>query len=491
MDDFSPQVKPGGRRGSKLEPVQATIDRLACGGRKRRPSSDTRPSRYSTGSSRNAATTAATDNRQAYVRKRKAELKGAKDEFLGLEWAPGEQVDFGVCDFRGAGRHARCTTWWSPSRSQRVAGAMLLGRDVGMRLRGPEGRVRVLRGVPTRLRCLTTPRASAEGSARLSAPPTRSTRFAALRVRLLLLQPQLRPRRAPWRMPSGPSIYNPVRPRSPHRQPARLQQKRIARQVPGSRRQGPLPQRRGPGGGWFRRRTAQPWPTCRRSPSASRRWSRPRPTVRRRVPRQRTPLPARADHGEEGDRRAGRIPGSLLRRRGRRSPPSTEHTRMRPPRPATHVAAGAPLQEAGRMAEQRRQGDLAEIAGQVDGFHGQGRQGTMLRMLRDVSADAQTTRRGSGAMAALGADGVPSRWRRIGCRMRRRTARVHRIRRQPRPPGCTTPSSQRRLPWTSSRWTGGQIEAGSPRWPGPCTSPSRRSRRFPGMPGASWWLHAS
>ena len=41
---------------------------------------------------------------QTYVKKRKAELKGAKDEFLYLEWAPGEaQVDFGVCDFRVLG----------------------------------------------------------------------------------------------------------------------------------------------------------------------------------------------------------------------------------------------------------------------------------------------------------------------------------------------------------------------------------------------------
>lgn len=104
MDDFSPQVKPRKRRGSKLDPFKATIDRWLAEDRKRRPKQRHTAQRVFDRLVAECGYDGSYTIVQAYVKKRKAELKGAKDEFLNLEWAPGEgQVDFGVCDFRVLG----------------------------------------------------------------------------------------------------------------------------------------------------------------------------------------------------------------------------------------------------------------------------------------------------------------------------------------------------------------------------------------------------
>lgn len=104
MDDFSPQVKPRKRRGSKLDPFKATIDRWFAEDRKRRPKRRHTAQRVFDRLVAECGYDGSYTIVQAYVKKRKAELKGAKDEFLNLEWAPGEgQVDFGVCDFRVLG----------------------------------------------------------------------------------------------------------------------------------------------------------------------------------------------------------------------------------------------------------------------------------------------------------------------------------------------------------------------------------------------------
>ena len=227
--------------------------------------------------------------------------------------------------------------------------------------------------------CLTTPRASAEGSARLSLRRHVHALRRPLRVRLLLLAtPTPATRRAPWRMPSGPSgaaCFVPVPridslPRLQQADPRRRCLDRAGKDhyLKGEpKRQlfmedcvamADLP--------------AKPFARVAKIITAQDR------QVRRRVPRHQTPLPARGrTRRGEGDRRTGRIPGSLLRRRGhadRRLRPSIRGCAHQGQRP--HVAAGRSfLREAGRMAERRRQGDLAEISGQVDGFHGQGRQG--------------------------------------------------------------------------------------------------------------------
>ncbi len=104
MDDFSPRVKPRKRRGSKLDPFKATIDRWLAEDRKRRPKQRHTAQRVFDRLVAECGYDGSYTIVQAYVKKRKAELKGAKDEFLNLEWAPGEgQVDFGVCDFRVLG----------------------------------------------------------------------------------------------------------------------------------------------------------------------------------------------------------------------------------------------------------------------------------------------------------------------------------------------------------------------------------------------------
>ena len=104
MDGFSPPVKPRKRRGSKLDPFKATIDRWLAEDRKRRPKQRHTAQRVFDRLVAECGYDGSYTIVQAYVKKRKAELKGAKDEFLNLEWAPGEgQVDFGVCDFRVLG----------------------------------------------------------------------------------------------------------------------------------------------------------------------------------------------------------------------------------------------------------------------------------------------------------------------------------------------------------------------------------------------------
>ena len=104
MDDFSPRVRPRKRRGSKLDPFKPTIDRWLSDDRKRRPKQRHTARRVFDRLVAECGYDGSYTIVQTYVKKRKAELKGAKDEFLNLEWAPGEaQVDFGVCDFRVLG----------------------------------------------------------------------------------------------------------------------------------------------------------------------------------------------------------------------------------------------------------------------------------------------------------------------------------------------------------------------------------------------------
>ena len=97
MDDFSPRVRPRKRRGSKLDPFKPTIDRWLSDDRKRRPKQRHTARRVFDRLVAECGYDGSYTIVQTYVKKRKAELKGAKDEFLNLEWAPGEaQVDFGV-----------------------------------------------------------------------------------------------------------------------------------------------------------------------------------------------------------------------------------------------------------------------------------------------------------------------------------------------------------------------------------------------------------
>lgn len=104
MDDFSPQLKIRKRRASKLDPFKPIVDAWLMEDRKRRPKQRHTAKRVFDRLVAECGYDGGYTTVQQYVRERKAELKSAKDEFLNLEWAPGEvQVDFGVCDFRVLG----------------------------------------------------------------------------------------------------------------------------------------------------------------------------------------------------------------------------------------------------------------------------------------------------------------------------------------------------------------------------------------------------
>ena len=139
----------------------------------------TRPSGYSTGSSRNAATTAATTIVRPTSKKPRKPSSGAKGKFLNLEWAPAVAGRLRRVRLQVLGVMRDALPGGHLPVLQRVAGAMLLGRDVQVRLRGPEGRVPSSAGACPPGWCLTTPRASAEGRPGCQRRRHVFTRFAA------------------------------------------------------------------------------------------------------------------------------------------------------------------------------------------------------------------------------------------------------------------------------------------------------------------------
>ena len=101
MDDFSPSLKAGRKRASKLDPYKPVIDSWLLQDRKRRAKQRHTARRVYDRLVAECGFDGGYTIVQQYVKARKSELKRAKDEFLHLEWAPAEaQVDFGVCDFR-------------------------------------------------------------------------------------------------------------------------------------------------------------------------------------------------------------------------------------------------------------------------------------------------------------------------------------------------------------------------------------------------------
>lgn len=101
MDDFSPSLKAGRKRASKLDPYKPVIDSWLLQDRKRRAKQRHTARRVYDRLVAECGFDGGYTIVQQYVKAGKSELKRAKDEFLHLEWAPAEaQVDFGVCDFR-------------------------------------------------------------------------------------------------------------------------------------------------------------------------------------------------------------------------------------------------------------------------------------------------------------------------------------------------------------------------------------------------------
>ena len=181
---------------------------------------------------------------------------------------------------------------------QRLAGAVLLGRGLRVRARGPEGRVRVLRrgadeaGVRQRCRRRQARGREDPDGGRLHAlcrPP---------RLPALLLQPRLRPREGVRGKRRGRRPPQPVRADAARRQPPCLQQT-PPREVHGAGRQGPLPERRagtaavrgGPGGHGGSAGEAVPRREDRLGEDGQ---------ARRRLPRGEAPLPPLGpERGEE------------------------------------------------------------------------------------------------------------------------------------------------------------------------------------------------
>ena len=104
MDGFSPTVKAGKGRASKLDPYKPAIDSWLEQDRKRRAKQRHAAKRIFDRLVAECGYDGGNAIVQQYVRIGKAELKRAGEELLHLEWAPAEaQVDFGVCDFRVPG----------------------------------------------------------------------------------------------------------------------------------------------------------------------------------------------------------------------------------------------------------------------------------------------------------------------------------------------------------------------------------------------------
>ena len=104
MDDMSPELPVKKERGSKLDPYKPIIDSWLMEDRKRRRKQRHTAKRIHDRLATEHGYKGGYSLVQAYVKKRKAELRAAADMFLELEWAPGEaQVDFGECEFRVLG----------------------------------------------------------------------------------------------------------------------------------------------------------------------------------------------------------------------------------------------------------------------------------------------------------------------------------------------------------------------------------------------------
>ena len=101
MDDFSPSLKAGRKRASKLDQHKPVMDSWLLQDRKRRAKQRHTAKRVYDRLVAECGLDGGYTIVQQHVKARWFELKRAKDEFLHLEWAPAEaQVDFGVCDFR-------------------------------------------------------------------------------------------------------------------------------------------------------------------------------------------------------------------------------------------------------------------------------------------------------------------------------------------------------------------------------------------------------
>lgn len=100
MDDFSPSLKAGRKRASKLDPHKPVIDSRLLQDRKRRAKQRHTAKRVYDRLVAECGFDGGYTIVQQYVKAGRSELKRVKDEFLHLEWVPAEaQVDFGVCDF--------------------------------------------------------------------------------------------------------------------------------------------------------------------------------------------------------------------------------------------------------------------------------------------------------------------------------------------------------------------------------------------------------
>ena len=104
MDDMSPELPVKKGRGSKLDPYKPIIDAWLMEDRKRRRKQRHTAKRIHDRLRAEHGYEGGYTTVQAYVRRRKAELRAAADMFLELEWAPGEaQADFGECELRVLG----------------------------------------------------------------------------------------------------------------------------------------------------------------------------------------------------------------------------------------------------------------------------------------------------------------------------------------------------------------------------------------------------
>ena len=379
MDDFSPQVKPRKRRGSKLDPFKATIDRWLAEDRKRRPKQRHTAQRVFDRLVAECGYDGSYTIVQAYVKKRKASSKAPKTV---------PQPRMGAR--RGAGRLrratsgcwascARCTTWWSPSRSPMCRWRNASGARRRNASARPEGRVRVLRGVPTRLvfdnatgvgRRVGQVVSTADTFTR-SPPTTGSTSPSATPTPPREISVKCRRGHPQPFVPFPASTACPPTTSDPRQvwiAPARtITSKTRAPAVHGDE--------------W-------PWPTCRRSPPRREDSHGQDRQVRRRVPRRQTPLPARA--GPRRERvivELGAFRAAFYDGEGTQIAAFDRAYGDRPkPDPCRSWRSFA---EAGRM-QTAPSGDLAEIAARSMDSMGRADRGTMLRMLRDVSADAAT-----------------------------------------------------------------------------------------------------
>lgn len=407
MDDFSPQVKPRKRRGSKLDPFKATIDRWLAEDRKRRPKQRHTAQRVFDRLVAECGYDGSYTIVQAYVKKRKAELKGAKDEFLNLEWAPGEgQVDFGVCDFRvlGVMREVHYLVVTFPFSNVSLA-QCFWGETSECVCEGLKAVFEFCGGVPTRLVFDNATGVGRRVGQVVSTADT-FTRFAAhygfdfsfcnpnsghekgsvenavgaIRRNLFVPVPRIDSLPAYNKRILGRCLDRAGKDHYLKGEPERqlFMEDCVA--------MADLP--------------AKPFRVAKIVTAKTDKYGDACLDGRHRYP-------LGPDHGEErvivelGAFRVAFYDGE--RHADRRLRPSIRGCAHQGQRP--HVAAGAPLQEAGRMAEQRRQGDLAEIAGQVDGFHGQGRQG-------HDAQDASRRQRGCGLRGRGSGDGRARRRRR-------------------------------------------------------------------------------